>query len=202
VAPTLDFWFEFASTYSYPAAMRVADAAQARAVTVRWRPFLLGPIFKAQGWDNSPFNLYPAKGRYMWRDLERICAGLDLPFVQPAVFPQNTVLAARVALLALAQDWGEDYCRALYRAEFGEGRDISKPENVAAVLTALGQDADAVMAEAQSDAIKARLRAQTEQAQRAGVFGAPSFTSADGELFWGNDRLEAALEWAASAANR
>jgi len=202
VAPTLDFWFEFASTYSYPAAMRVADAAQARAVTVRWRPFLLGPIFKAQGWDNSPFNLYPAKGRYMWRDLERICAGLDLPFVQPAVFPQNTVLAARVALLALAQDWGEDYCRALYRAEFGEGRDISKPENVAAVLTALGQDADAVMAEAQSDAIKARLRAQTEQAQRASVFGAPSFTAADGELFWGNDRLEAALEWAASAANR
>ena len=202
MAPTLDFWFEFASTYSYPAAMRIAQAAKARAVTVRWRPFLLGPIFKAQGWDNSPFNLYPAKGRYMWRDLERICAGLDLPFVQPAVFPQNTVLAARVALVALAQDWGEDFCRALYACEFGEGRDIGKPENVAGLLKALGQDADAVMAEAQSDAIKTLLRAQTEQAQRAGVFGAPSFTTADGELFWGNDRLEAALAWAASAANR
>ena len=196
MAATLDFWFEFASTYSYPAAMRIAEHAQARGVSVRWRVFLLGPIFKTQGWDNSPFNLYPAKGRYMWRDLERICAALRLPFVQPKVFPQNTLLAARTALVALKQDWGEDYCRSLYRAEFGEGRDIGKPENVAAVLTALGQDADAVMAEAQSDAIKAALRAQTAEAQRLGIFGAPSFTTADGELFWGNDRLEAALEWA------
>ena len=196
MAATLDFWFEFASTYSYPAAVRIAEHAQARGVKLRWRVFLLGPIFKTQGWDNSPFNLYPAKGRYMWRDLERICTALRLPFVQPKVFPQNTLLAARTALVALKQDWGEDYCRSLYRAEFGEGRDIGKPENVAAVLTALGQDADAVMAEAQSDAIKAALRAQTAEAQRLGIFGAPSFTTADGELFWGNDRLEAALEWA------
>ncbi len=89
--PTLDFWFDFASTYSYPAAMRIAPLAQARGVALRWRPFLLGPIFKAQGWDNSPFNLYAAKGRYMWRDLERICGALDLPFARPAVFPQNSV---------------------------------------------------------------------------------------------------------------
>ena len=196
VAATLDFWFEFASTYSYPAAMRIADAARARGVKVRWRVFLLGPIFKAQGWDNSPFNLYPAKGRYMWRDLERVCAALRLPFVQPCVFPQNTVLAARVALVAFGQDWGEDYARALYRAEFGEGRDIGTPDNVAGVLTALGQDARAVMAEAQGDRVKAALRAQTEEARRLGVFGAPSFVAGDGELFWGNDRLEDALEWA------
>ncbi len=196
MAPTLDFWFEFASTYSYPAAMRIAPLAQARGVTVRWRPFLLGPIFKAQGWDNSPFNLYPSKGRYMWRDLERICADLDLPFVQPAVFPQNTLVAARVALAALSQDWGEDYCRAVYTAEFGAGGDIGRPETVAAVLGSLGRDAAAVMQEAQGDAIKADLRAQTEEAQRLGIFGAPSFVTGDGELFWGNDRLEAALDWA------
>jgi 2-hydroxychromene-2-carboxylate isomerase len=200
VAPTLDFWFEFASTYSYPAAMRIAECAQARGVAVRWRPFLLGPIFKAQGWNNSPFNLYPAKGRYMWRDLERVCAGVGLPFTRPAVFPQNSLTAARVALVALGQDWGEDFCRAVYRAEFGEGRDIGKPESIAAVLTALRQDAQAALQEAQSDAIKARLRAQTEEAQRLGVFGGPSFTTADGELFWGNDRLEDALAWAKRAA--
>ena len=70
--PTLDFYLEFASTYSYPAAMRLGVLAQAAGVAVRWLPFLLGPIFKAQGWDNSPFNIYPAKGRYMWRDVERI----------------------------------------------------------------------------------------------------------------------------------
>jgi 2-hydroxychromene-2-carboxylate isomerase len=193
--PALDFWFEFASTYSYPAAMRIAPLAAARGVTVRWRPFLLGPIFKAQGWDNSPFNLYPAKGRYMWRDLERICGTLGLPFSQPSPFPQNTLVASRVALVALAQHWGEDYCRAVYRAEFGEGRNIGEPATIAAVLTALGKNAGQIMQQAQDDTIKAALRAQTEEAQRLGIFGAPSFVTANGELFWGNDRLEAALDW-------
>jgi 2-hydroxychromene-2-carboxylate isomerase len=193
---TVDFWFEFASTYSYPAAMRIAPLAKARGVNVRWRPFLLGPIFKAQGWDNSPFNLYPAKGHYMWRDLERICDALELPFAQPSPFPQNTLAASRVALVALTQDWGEDYCRAVYRAEFGGGRNIGEPATVAAILTTLGKNAEQVMQQAQDDTIKAALRAQTEEAQRLGIFGAPSFVTAGGELFWGNDRLEAALDWA------
>ena len=70
----LDFWFDFASTYSYPAAMRDRGAGGTAGVSVRFRPFLLGPIFKAQGWASSPFNIYPAKGRNMWRDLERLCA--------------------------------------------------------------------------------------------------------------------------------
>jgi 2-hydroxychromene-2-carboxylate isomerase len=192
----LDFWFEFASTYSYPAAMRIAPLAAARGVTLRWRPFLLGPIFKAQGWDTSPFNLYPAKGRYMWRDLERICGALDLPFAQPALFPQNSVTAARVALVALAQGWGENLCRAVYRAEFGEGRNIGEPATIGGVLAALGQDADRVLQDAQADTIKGALRAQTEEARQRGIFGAPSFVTVDGELFWGNDRLEAALDWA------
>jgi 2-hydroxychromene-2-carboxylate isomerase len=194
--PALDFWFEFASTYSYPAAMRIAPLAATRGVNVRWRPFLLGPIFKAQGWDNSPFNLYPAKGRYMWRDLERICGALDLPFARPSPFPQNTLLAARVAMVALAQDWGEDFCRAIYRAEFGEGRNLAEPATIAGVLAALGQNADAVMQQAQGDPVKSALRTQTEEAQRLGIFGAPAFVTADDELFWGNDRLEAALDWA------
>src|SRR5215831_11760410 len=111
---TLDFWFDFASTYSYPAAMRIAPLAAEAGVTVRFRPFLLGPIFKAQGWDNSPFNLYPAKGRNMWRDLERLCEDLRLPFRRPEPFPQNSLLPARVAFFGLtpglAQDWGEAFC--------------------------------------------------------------------------------------------
>ena len=77
-AATLDVWFEFASTYSYPALVRIGPLARAAGVRLRFRPFLLGPIFKAQGWDTSPFVIYPAKGRYMWRDLERICADLGL----------------------------------------------------------------------------------------------------------------------------
>jgi 2-hydroxychromene-2-carboxylate isomerase len=194
--PALDFWFEFASTYSYPAAMRIGALARARGVIVRWRPFLLGPVFKAQGWDNSPFNIYPVKGRYMWRDLERICAAAGLPFVRPAVFPQNTILAARVALVALGEGWGEDFSCAVYAAEFGEGRDIGAPGLIADILTALGRDADAVITRAQADDNKLMLRKNTEEAQALGIFGAPSIVTADGELFWGNDRLEAALDWA------
>jgi 2-hydroxychromene-2-carboxylate isomerase len=176
--------------------MRIGALARAAGVTVRWCPFLLGPIFKAQGWDNSPFNLYPDKGRYMWRDLERVCGALKLPFRPVDPFPQNSVLAARVALVALAQPWGEDFCRAVYRAEFGEGRNIAEAAIIAAVLKGFGQNADVVLAQAQSDTNKNALRAQTEEARRLGIFGAPSFVAADGELFWGNDRLEAALAWA------
>jgi 2-hydroxychromene-2-carboxylate isomerase len=69
---TIDFWFDFASTYSYPAMMRIGAAAEAAGVAARLRPFLLGPIFKAQGWTTSPLSLYPAKGANMWRDLERL----------------------------------------------------------------------------------------------------------------------------------
>jgi 2-hydroxychromene-2-carboxylate isomerase len=193
---TLDFWFEFASTYSYPAAMRIGAMAQAESVTVRWRPFLLGPIFKNQGWTTSPFNIFPDKGRYMWRDVQRLCDAVGLPFVKPEPFPQNTVLAARVALIGIAQTWGEDFCRAVYAAEFGDGRDIGQPSVITDILTTLGQNADTMLEQAQSDAGKAALRAQSEEAQRLGIFGAPSFVTADGELFWGNDRLEAALDWA------
>ncbi len=199
-APVLDFWFDFASTYSYLAAMRIGTLAQDAGVRVRFRPFLLGPIFKAQGWNTSPFNLYPAKGRNMWRDLERSCAELKLPFRRPDPFPQNSLLAARVALAALDQPWGEDFCRALFCAQFAEGRRIDDAAAVGDVLARLKIEPQPVLAAAQSDALKTRLRVQTEEAQRLGVFGAPTFTTADGELFWGNDRLEPALRWAKTAA--
>jgi 2-hydroxychromene-2-carboxylate isomerase len=94
----IDFWYEFASTYSYPAATRIGRVAAEREVKVRWRPFLLRPIFVEIGWRDSPFNIYPTKGRCMWRDLERICGALGLPLQRPQPFPQNSLLAARTAL--------------------------------------------------------------------------------------------------------
>src|SRR5215468_11015909 len=184
--PALDFWFDFASTYSYPAAMRIAPLAATAGVTVRFRPFLLGPIFKAQGWDTSPFNLYPAKGRYMWRDLERLCADLRLPFCQPETFPQASLLASRVALVGLAESWGEEFCRAVFRAEFGEAGRIDDSATIARLLTALGAAPDDVLAKGKSEPIKTRLRDETQAAQQLGIFGAPTFVTADGELFWGN----------------
>jgi 2-hydroxychromene-2-carboxylate isomerase len=193
----IDFWFDFASTYSYPAAMRIGALAENAGVKVRFRPFLLGPIFKAQGWTTSPFNLYPAKGRHMWRDLERLCADLSLPFRRPDPFPQNSLLAARVALAGLDRDWGEDFCRAVFRAQFCDSCPIDDAGTMRDILAALKVDPQPVLVGAQSDAIKARLRTQTDEAQQRGIFGAPTFITTDDELFWGNDRLEAAVRWAA-----
>jgi 2-hydroxychromene-2-carboxylate isomerase len=198
--PVLDFWFDFASTYSYLAAARIRPLAAAAKVHIRFRPFLLGPIFKAQGWDTSPFNLYEAKGRYMWRDMERLAAELSLPFRRPDPFPQNSLLPARVALFGLAQGWGEDFSVAVYHAQFVEDGRIDEPRTLAEILSRLNVDADAALEAAQSDDVKSRLRAEVEAAQRLGVFGAPSFTTGDGELFWGNDRLERALLWAQRGA--
>jgi 2-hydroxychromene-2-carboxylate isomerase len=194
--PSLDFWFDFASTYSYPAAMRIGPLAADAGVQVTFRPFLLGPIFAAQGWTTSPFNLQAAKGRHMWRDLERLCADLTLPFRRPEPFPQQSLLAARVALVGADTSWGDDFCRGVFHAQFGEGRHVGEATTMRDILATLDVDAAAILVTAQSGEIKLRLRQETETAQRLGIFGAPSFVTTDGELFWGNDRLERALAWA------
>jgi 2-hydroxychromene-2-carboxylate isomerase len=190
----LEFWFEFASTYSYPAAMRVEDAARAAGVTLSWRPFLLGPIFGAQGWNDSPFNVYPVKGRYMWRDLERVCTKHGVPLRRPSRFPRNGLLAARVALLGAGETWGPAFVRAAYRANFAEDREIADADVIASVLHGVTGDAAAILERAVAADNKDRLRRQTEQAVALGIFGAPTFVSR-GELFWGNDRLEDAVAW-------
>ena len=138
--PTIDFWFEFGSTYSYPVAMRVEELAARRGVKVAWRAFLLGPIFRDQGWGDSPFNLFPAKGRYMWRDLERICAAQGIPFRRPSQFPRNGLLAARVACCFADASWLPGFVRAVYRANFEEDLDISDPATVTRCLASSGQD--------------------------------------------------------------
>jgi 2-hydroxychromene-2-carboxylate isomerase len=190
----LEFWFEFASTYSYPAAMRVEDAARAAGMTLAWRPFLLGPIFGAQGWNDSPFNVYPVKGRYMWRDLERVCAKQGVPLRRPSRFPRNGLLAARVALVGAGETWGPAFVRAVYRANFAEDREIADADVITSLLGEVTSDAAEILERAVSADNKDRLRRQTEQAVALGIFGAPTFVSR-GELFWGNDRLEDALAW-------
>ncbi len=191
-----EFWYEFASTYSYPAAMRVASLAKDRGVALSWRPFLLGPIFAAQGWRDSPFNIYPAKGRYMWRDMQRVCEALRLPLTRPEPFPQNSLLAARAAL-ALEGEERANFSRQVYAAEFGEGLPIADRATVAALLAKSGLDPDAVLWRAESDANKARLKAECARAAELGIIGAPCLVTEDREVFWGNDRLEQGLDWAA-----
>ena len=199
---TLEFWFEFGSTYSYLTAMRIEEAASACGVSIRWRPFLLGPVFGAQGWDTSPFNIYKAKGEYMWRDMARRAARYGLPFRRlpesgPGAFPQNGLIAARIALVGMEEGWGEAFTRAVYSAEFADGHDIADT----ALLQRLAAEAgatDDVLARAQAQGNKDRLKANVDESFRLGIFGAPSFI-VDGELYWGDDRLEDALDAAAGS---
>ena len=191
----LEFWFEFASTYSYLAAERIETLAAKSGVEILWRPFLLGPIFGSQGWNNSPFNIYPAKGAYMWRDMERLTADYGLKLRRPSTFPRNGLLAARIATAHHEQPWIGDFVRAVYRANFAEDREISDPIVIGDILKVLHLEPTAMLDAANADSNKARLKAQTERAIQLGLFGAPSFTVGE-ELFWGNDRLEQALDFA------
>ena len=199
-APVLGFWFEFGSTYSYLSVARIEEEAAAADVPVCWEPFLLGPIFAEQGWDDSPFNVYPAKGRYMWRDMERLCARYGIPFAKPSRFPRSGLLAARVACLARATSelWLPGFVRAVFRANFAEDREIGDAEQIGSILDSMDLPGEQIVEQAKSPDNKLRLREQTTRASELGIFGAPSFV-VGGELFWGNDRLEDALAWATRA---
>ncbi len=196
--PTLQFWFDFASPYSYVAAMRVEEAAAAREIDVEWKPFLLGPIFTAQlGIKDSPFNVFPVRGRYMWRDVERLCEKHRLPWRRPSAFPRGSLLAARLGCAAGDAPWAPAFHRAVFRANFAEDRDIADPAVLRVLLAAAGQDADALLARAASRETKQALRDRGAEAARLGIFGAPDFV-VGGELFFGQDRLDDALAWAAA----
>lgn len=194
-APVLEFWFDFASTYSYLTAMRIEGLAESRGVKVRWQPFLLGPIFASVGWTTSPFEIYAEKGRYMWRDLDREAQHAGIPFRKPSTFPRNSTTAARVALHALKFPWGPQFVRAIFRANFVDDRNVGDASVIDEVLAGLGTELDPkqIRLEAESPSERGALRAATGEATKRGIFGAPTFFTGD-EMFWGNDRLERALE--------
>jgi 2-hydroxychromene-2-carboxylate isomerase len=194
----IEIWFEFGSPYSYPSVMRIEDEAARRGLHVAWRPLALGPIFKSLGWQGSPFLEQPQKMAYMWRDLERVCAQAGLPWKKPSVFPRGCLLPLRVATLAQHEPWVGEFCRAIMLRHFGEDRAIDDAQLVGDVLLALGVEPGDAIATAQSEPVKQALRAQTERGRQLGIFGGPTFFAA-GEMFWGNDRLEDALDWAARA---
>jgi 2-hydroxychromene-2-carboxylate isomerase len=194
----LEFWFEFGSCYSYLSVMRIEALAARAGVQLLWRPLLLGPIFKALGFSTSPFLLQREKGTYVWRDMERESAKYGLGWRRPREFPRRALLPARVALLGADRGapWVAEFSRRVMQLNFVEDRGIDVPETIAAVLGDLGLAAAALLAAAQSEENKRRLREQTEEAARRGIFGAPTFLIGS-EMFWGNDRLEDALAFAA-----
>lgn len=194
---TLEFFFDFTSPYTYLASTRV-DAVAARAgAEVRWRPFVLGGVFKATG-NRAPLET-PAKGRHMLVDLERWAGHLGVPFRFPKVFPFSPVLALRCALAAEAQGRLVPFSKAVFHAAWAAEQDVTSPEVLARLADGVGLDGAALVAAAPG--YKEALLQNTSQAVERGAFGAPTFFVGD-ELFVGNDRLdfvEAALRKAVAA---
>jgi 2-hydroxychromene-2-carboxylate isomerase len=192
----LEFWYDFGSTYSYLTAMRIEALASASGVRVAYRPFMLGAIFKSMGWSTSPFQIFPAKGQYMVRDISRIAAERGLAFHMPETFPANGLHAARIALVGASEGWIGPFTRATFAAQFAQKRDVADVSVLSAILSELGLDAAKVVIQSVTPEIKDRLRRQTEEALERGIFGAPTFITSDFELFWGDDRLQQAVDWA------
>jgi 2-hydroxychromene-2-carboxylate isomerase len=193
--PPIECWFEFGSNYSYLSTMRIEALARRASVPLHWKPFLLGPIFRELGWQSSPFAEQKEKGEYVWRDMARRAAKYGIPFTRPSAFPRRALLPMRVALLGAQQAWMGEYCRRIMLRNWSEDADIDDAGTVLAALEGLVAEPEAVLREAEGEANKAALRAQTAAARRLGLFGAPTFI-VQGELFWGDDRLEDALEFA------
>ncbi len=197
MAEPLDFYFDFSSPYGYFASLRIDAIAARHGRAVRWRPFLLGVVFKTTG--QAPLTSQPLRGDYARRDFVRSARLYGAPWSWPETFPIPTQAAARAFywLDDADPDLAHRFARAAYHAYFGEGRSIAPPEVVVEIAREAGADGDALAAALATPEVKARLKAETETAIARGVFGSP-FVFVDGEPFWGADRLDQVDRWLAT----
>jgi 2-hydroxychromene-2-carboxylate isomerase len=194
----IEFYFDFSSPYAYLASEKIEALAARHGREVKFKPILLGAVFKATG--GAPLTEgMTAKGAYSVHDFARSARYEGIPFSLPKPFPIPTVTAAR-AMLWLTREQpvhAASFMHAALRAYFADGRDISQPAVLAEVLGECGLDVARVLAGAAEQDIKDQLKAQVEGAIVRGVFGAP-FMFVDGEAFWGHDRLPHIDRWLAT----
>ena len=182
----LDLYWDFSSPFSYLAATQANALAARTGASLRWKPMLLGGLFRLVGQVDVPLNAMSApKQRMMRLDMERWARWLGVPFRFPTRFPMNTVKAMR-CWLALPDDRRDAFREATYRAYWAEDRDISSDEVLGALI---GNDHAAVLARIQTPQIKQALIDATQAAADAGVFGAPTWVVDGTDLYWGQDRM-------------
>jgi 2-hydroxychromene-2-carboxylate isomerase len=194
----IDFYFDFSSPYSFLAAEQIEALAARHGRAVRYRPLLLGAVFKAAG--SAPLTeQYGPKAKYSVHDFGRSARFAGIRYRHPSKFPIGAIAATRGVLWLQRQqpDQVGPFVRAIYRAFFQEDRDVTDPTVVAQVAQSIGIDGQALLQAGQDPAIKDELRAQVDAAVALGIFGAPTFI-VDGEMFWGNDRLPQVERWLAS----
>ena len=188
---TLDVYFDVASPFAFLGLTQL-PALAAMGVAPRLVPILLGALFREIRQADVPlFAMPPAKQRYTGLDLARWSSWWGVPLSFPRKFPQRTMTAQRLCILAADAGWetGVQLATALARAMWAEQRDLEDPETLRAIVAAAGMP-DGWIARTQDPAIKARLADNTAAARNAGVFGVPSFVVDGAHLFWGQDRLD------------
>ena len=190
----IDFYFEFSSPYGYIAAQLAEDFEKRIGRPLRWRPMLLGPVFKTTG--QAPLVDIPMKGEYSKRDFPRSARMHKVAYAHPQKFPIGTVAALRAFYWLSDRDAGaaRRLAKALYAAYFVEGIDIGTPQAVIEIAKGVGVDGAQLSAALEDPALKERAKKEVEAAMQAGVFGSPFFI-VDGEPFWGVDRMPMLEEW-------
>lgn len=189
---SIRFFHDFASPFSYFAATQIEAFCEPYDVDLVWHPMLLGGVFKSIGAPIVPLEKFtPAKLRHANLDMARHATLYDVPFAFPTRFPMRTIAALR---MVLAQERADATAvpaltRRIYRAYWGEDRDINEPEVLTAMADEVGLDGEGLLTQTKDPEIKQRLFDNTDAAVQAGVFGAPSFVVDDEHLFWGQDRL-------------
>lgn len=194
MAEPIEFFFDFSSPYGYLASEKIDDIAARYGRKVRWRPILLGVVFKETG--AAPLTGLPLKGEYSLRDFSRSARYLEIPYTLPANFPIATLHATRAYYWLHDRQHGmaRAFAHAAYRAFFAEGRDISELARILDLASALGADRGELSAALAGQALRDRLRAECAAALGKGVFGSPFFI-VDGEPFFGADRLPQLERW-------
>ena len=192
----LDFFLFLGSTYSYLSVNRVEAVAARAGISLRWRPFSVRSIMIEQS--NRPFLGKPVKLAYMWRDLERRARRHGVPFTSIPNYPNDSnELANRVATLAALEGWCPEFTKASYAAWFLENKDPGNAEHLSEILQRLNRPSADIIERADSQEVRDKYAAETEAARSRGIFGSPTF-ACGAEIFWGDDRLEDAIDWCKS----
>ena len=191
----IEFWFSIGSTYTYLSVSRLKEVERKFEVSFSWQPFSVRKIMREM--DNVPFPpTKQAKVDYMWRDIQRRARGYGFEARVPAPYPLKEFdFANRIAVLGMQEGWCSNYVQATYRRWFLEWLEPGSEPNVSESLREIGQDSERILELATGEETGEVYSCQTESAQSKGIFGSPSFI-VDGELFWGDDRLEDAVSWA------
>ena len=188
---TVDYYFTPQSPWVYLGHERFAQIARAAGATVRLLPIDLGQVFPVSG--GLPLGQRaPQRQAYRLLELRRSADFLQLPMhVKPKFFPVSGDAASRLIMAVDLHDGAEAAMKlsgAIFGACWAQERHIADEKVLVELLAECGLDA-ARLAQSGSPAVQERYEANTAQAIEAGVFGAPSYVI-DGELFWGQDRLD------------